>query len=62
MLFAQTLLQTIPRAINRFSPNIFKILEINFSEILSSSATSIFNFCVSYGITDIGTWTSFSIS
>jgi hypothetical protein len=32
-------------AISKLSPNIFKILDINFNEILSSSATSIFNFC-----------------
>jgi hypothetical protein len=33
-------------AISKLSPNIFKILDINFNEILSSSATSIFNFVV----------------
>jgi hypothetical protein len=59
--FAQTYCFKPFRAI-RFSQIFFiKFREINFSEILSSSATSIFNF-VSYGITDIGTWTSFSIS
>jgi hypothetical protein len=48
-------------AISKLSPNIFKILDINFNEILSSSATSIFNFCGSKG-TACSSGISFSVS